>query len=385
MNFKNMLPVLQFTDDVVLEDPDAAAVFDRRLGQRVSRNISNRDDLAEYARRRYWYFIRTGRDNARCPGHQRVVTKLYFDILNDETLNAGATTWNEYNIIGANRGAIANIFTFFYLLLSQPNVLPDYGFPSEEVPWILSLAGCDWRGPLGLALSRITIDKSLADRPMTPKDWFRQSIADTLATMALDFLFFHEIAHLRRGHLQFIREQTGVQKIDEARFVGPPELRRARQAFELDADGGAMEVALTPWLKGRHVKGFQTDEAGPDEAIELWAFAIAFLFFLFDPFPQPIAAYRDEDHPHPAVRLLHLYLQASHVAQTNAPHALKRFQDTWWRALESVGVVSLQFNLPSSVMYSLHKESFATLIEEQQRTVGHLMNLVNEHESLKLS
>lgn len=384
MQFKNILPVLQFRDDVVLEDPAAAAAFDRLLGPRAARNISNRDDFAEYARRRYWFFIRTARDNAACPGHQKVVTKLYFNVVNDARLNASATTWNEHNIIGIHGGAITNIFTFFHLLLSHPKVLPDYGFVSQEVPWLVSLAGCNWRDPLALALDNMVVDKSLADSAQPPRDWLRQCIADTLATMALDFVFFHEIAHLRRGHLHFLNAEIGAIKIDETRSVQQRVTQKASQAFELDADGGAMEITLTPWLKGKHVKGFQTDEASPDEAIALWAFAVAFLFLLFDPFPQQIAAYGSQDHPHPMVRLLHVYLQARHVAQVTSPHALKHFEDTWWRALEHVGEVSALFDLPSSVIYSVNHESIAKVLYEQQRIVAHLMKLVNEHESLQI-
>lgn len=338
----------------------------------------------DYFRRRCWFFIQAGRINTDCPGHQKVVTKLYFNLVSDATLNASATTWKDYNIIGANIGSIANVYTFFQVLLSHPEVLPGYGFPSEEVPWLVSLANCDWRKPTKSIMESMVIDEDVAGKTRQPKDWFRRSIADTLATMALDFVFFHELTHLRRGHLHFLQAEVGADRIDESWPGGDSDVQEAEQAFELDADGGAMEITLGPWLDGGHVKGFRSGEAGPEEAIELWTFAVAFLFLLFDPFPQPVLAYREKDHPHPMVRLSHIYFQASHIAQRRSLQTMQSFQDYWWAALNHVGEVSALLNMPSSVMYSITRESTTETINEQQRLVKLLMALVDKHDSLKI-
>jgi len=378
--WKNILPVLQFEDSVVQEDPTARLAFEAVLGPCSSKT----DELESYVRRRYWYFIRTGRDSKVCPAHQRVVTKLYFNLVNSPLLNAHAMTWQDTNLIGTNVGAAVNIFAFFHMILSHPKVLPQYGFVTKEVPWLVSLSGCDWRAPLGVILAGMTVDESAGDGSKTPTNWIRQSIADTLATMALDFVFFHELTHLRRGHLHFLHVETGALQIDESRTEAEASIKRAKQAFELDADGGAMEITLGPWLAGAHVKGFQADEATPEEAIELWTIAVAFLFVLFDPFPSPIPSYRTEEHPHPMVRLSHIYLQASHIAEQSSIEARRRFQEAWWRALGYVGEVSAILGLPSSVGYSLLTEKAEVYIAEQQQVVTHLMELVGQHESLQI-
>jgi hypothetical protein len=149
-------------------------------------------------------------------------------------------------------------------------------------------------------------------------------------------------AHLRRGHLRFLRTESNAQNIDEAHSTGELHLQRAKQTFELDADGGAMEVTLNPWLRGRYVKGFETREASPEEAVLLWTIAIAFLFLLFDPFPSDIGDYAERDHPHPAVRLFHVFLQAQHVAQSVSVAAGRSFERAWWQGLMEVGVASTE-------------------------------------------
>src|SRR5947199_7390864 len=126
----NLLPVEQFIDSVVLEDETAAKVFKAVLGAPLA-NTPKEESLEAHARRRCWYFIRTGRNKASCPAHQRTVTKLYCDIVDDPFLNAAATTSGEHNIIGLNSGAVVNIFGFFYMLLSHPKIMPEYGFPEK--------------------------------------------------------------------------------------------------------------------------------------------------------------------------------------------------------------------------------------------------------------
>lgn len=380
---KNLLPVERFVDSVVLEDEMAAQCFAAALGAPVA-SVSKKESLDSIARRRCWFFIRTGRHNASCPAHQRVVTKLYCDIVDDPFLNATATTSGEYNLVGLNRGAVANIFGFFYMLLSHPGIMPEYGFPETESSWSASLGECDWRQPISAILNQPVGASKLRQVWKAPKDWFRQSIADTLSTMALDFLFFHEITHLRRGHLHFLRTEASASKIDETWSTAKPPIQRAKQAFELDADGGAMELTLTPWLRGGHVKGFSSKEAGPEEAIVLWVIAVAFLFLLFDPFPTGIEEYRSADHPHPAVRLTHVFLQARHVTKSVSPEVARQFEEAWWEGLRQIAVASGTLGLRSSVFHVMHSAEMRDVVAEQQRIVVDLMRLVDSHPSLRL-
>ena len=381
---KNLLPVQQFMDSVVLEDEGAARSFNALLGPPVSAKGVKSDTLAAIARRRCWYFIRTGRENSACPAHQRVVTKLYCNIVDDARLDAAATTSGKYNIIGINAGTVSNVFGFFYLLLSHPRILPEYGFSKTETMWSASLRACDWRQPMSSILRQSTGDHTLRDTWRAPSDWFRQSIADTLATMALDFVFFHEIAHLRRGHLHFLKAEANASKVDETWSSGTQSVQKAKQAFELDADGGAMEVTLTPWLHGKFVKGFETREARPEEALVLWSIAIAFLFLLFDPLPRSLEQYADADHPHPAVRLTHVFLQAKHIAESVSNAAAVKFEEAWWEGLRQVAVASSTLDLQSSVFHVLHSTEMRNVVAEQQRIVAHLMKLVDSHPSLRL-
>jgi hypothetical protein len=383
---KNLLPVEQFIDSVVLEDETAAKVFKAVLGAPVAKTPKE-ESLDALARRRCWYFIRTGRNKASCPAHQRIVTKLYCDIVDDPFLNAAATTSGEHNIIGLNSGAVANIFGFFYMLLSHPKILPEYGFPEKESQWSASLGHCDWRQPMFSLLRQSFSGVSLRSIWKAPNDWFRQSIADTLSTMALDFLFFHELAHLRRGHLHYLQTEANANKIDEtwSHWSGADAgTRRAKQALELDADGGAMEVTLTPWLRGGHVRGFSAKEAEPDEAVVLWSIAVAFLFLLMDPFPSRIEDYVVQDHPHPVVRLTHVFLQARHVAGSISKEVARGFEGAWWEALRQVAVASGTLDLRSSVFHAFHSVEMEEIVAEQQRLARDLMRLVDTHASLQL-
>jgi hypothetical protein len=145
-----------------------------------------------------------------------------------------------------------------------------------------------------------------------------------------------------------------------------------------------MEVTLTPWLKGGHVKGFSAREAGSDEAVVLWAIAVGFLFLLLDPFPSTIEEYAAEDHPHPVVRLTHVFLQARHVAGSISKEALRGFEEAWWEALRQIAVASGTLDLRSSVFHALHSVEMREVVAEQQRIVAQLMRLVDSHASLQL-
>ncbi len=380
---KNLLPVERYNETAILSLPEAEQHFRSGLGPPVPRVRGGSETLAEIARRRYGYFIRMARDNSACPGHQAVVRKAYFDVVRDSTLNACATTKEGYNLVGMNEGAIVNLHVFFYVLMSHPEVLPDYGFPHKEAARVASMFDCDWRAPLSVVQSRVALSQGATQLPQ-PRDPFRQSIADTLATMALDFVYFHELTHLRRGHLHYLKTETGAGKVDESWLGSAASESAAKQAFELDADGGAMEIALGPWLRNKSALGFQSNEGGPDEAVELWLFAVAFVFLLFDPSTAAVAAYRNQDHPHPIVRLMHLYVQGSHVAEQHRPGSRKRFEDAWWKALELAGNAAILFELPSAAMFAINRESMVEIIGERNRIALHLQQLVATHASLKL-
>lgn len=178
----------------------------------------------------------------RVDSHLKYAKELYdlrprgltFNFISNHTLNAFAYASRiderpAFDFIGVHATAPITLFVTFQHMLARPDIFPEVGDPSQE---LLHLEPIDY-------LSTDVIRDSI---PMVvPRCRVRGMFAWQLTVLAFDFLFLHELTHLRNGHLELWRERGLSNVLVEA--YGPPmssEVARLRRTLESDADAGAI-------------------------------------------------------------------------------------------------------------------------------------------------
>lgn len=313
-------------------------------------------NFIEYFRRRCWFGL--NRLNVLLPPN--ALQSTYFDFIANRNLNAIASSSMSYDLVGLYSGSILNLAVLFFILLSHPEVLPELGDPSKETAWFDDLSDCEWTGTLSKVFSAI---RPRSDALNFPKDPARYSAAALMATIALDFLFFHEIGHLVLGHIDYLANLTGDRVFTEVR-TGQFLLPETSHGLELQADEFAALISLGTCFG---IDSSQTPQAFPStaEAIRRWTFAVGLLFLVFDRGDTRVAAHKDQDHPHSAVRLMNVFRRSINGAVISGSPATE-LHDAWQLAVKDLGSVSLRFNMGSAVWYvsgAEHDEISKSLVE----------------------
>jgi hypothetical protein len=210
------------------------------------------------------------------------------------------------DFIGINVGVIFTILDTFARILAQPASFAEVGNPSLEDASRITFRP--------LTTNVMSLPPSSC-RPVCP---IRSIFAAQLAQTALNFLFFHELSHLRNGHCDYAREHLGVGSYLAERFSLGHETaeRLIRQTLEMDADSGAIFRTLNEAFKLKDMLQTTTREIERDtksaleaaygdaqRATRFVAYAAYVLFRLFDdsgwdPVMQPA-----KTHPQPLVRM----------------------------------------------------------------------------------
>lgn len=165
-------------------------------------------------------------------------------LLNDTRLNAVAISAPDagdnktVDFIGINVGTLHTLANTFFRILAHPNTFLDVGNPSQE-----TADGHD--------LPYLSTDAIISQQyPLLPKCVVRARFASELAQIALDFLFFHEITHLRNGHVDYIKQHSISSYLDETEVQNQVTVsNEIRQALEVDADCGAIRQTLNAALR----------------------------------------------------------------------------------------------------------------------------------------
>jgi hypothetical protein len=223
--------------------------------------------------------------------HVPTMGPVHFDYIENGDVNAFASEWDNYDFVGVYVGAIVTIYSFFGSLLAYPRFLMSIGNPLAEEEW-----------------KSETFDPKQLYRQ--PKDVARRSFAHLLATIAIDFLFAHEIGHLMNGHVKLLKtrkEMPLLAEFDPTQKT--PEENLTRQTLEMDADSFAVGQGLATAF-GRagdasHV--FPPDwrqwYGTPTQALFSWTLAIYGFFRLFFKGTVNLDHLDSTTHPPPNIRL----------------------------------------------------------------------------------
>lgn len=235
---------------------------------------------------------------------------IEFGFLCGSELNAFAYasregTTPEFDFIGMNVGVLFTLTNIFGRILAHPDTFPDVGNPKLEVIAVHSLA-------------YLTTDVMRSGHePISPNCPVRSIFAGELAQVALDFLFFHELSHLRNGHVELVRYHLSLTHWPEA--IGTKQTAenlKIRQALEMDADCGAVLHSLNAAFRFKDMLALSSKSAPKDiltamhsaygsseRATRTVGFSAYILFRIFDTTEWLWHQQPSSTHPLPPLRM----------------------------------------------------------------------------------
>jgi len=153
---------------------------------------------------------------------------IYFDFIAANEVNACAFAHKGWHFIGVTAGAVLGMRLLFGRMLSDRRILPEIGDPRNDVE----------HPRLGQPVLPALLEASLKNGTTPPRDPVRLDYCEFLSVAAFAVLLFHELTHIRNGHVDYrARRAPFLAELGNAP-VGPDEAITL-QAMENDADTGA--------------------------------------------------------------------------------------------------------------------------------------------------
>lgn len=168
--------------------------------------------------------------------HVPGLPEIHFDFIYDGEINAIAFKSEGRYFIGVTTGAIYIIQLVLGRMLSNRNLFPGIGDPTEEAenPDLLE----DYR-PNAQRMAEA------GGWPSRPRNPVRRAYMDYLLGRAVLFLVAHEIAHITRGHVDYMQSRVGMPIIAELNSASASaDGAIERQTMEADADRRAVIFGL---------------------------------------------------------------------------------------------------------------------------------------------
>ncbi len=220
-----------------------------------SAHIKEIFDLASAERDRV---IGVAKEHLFSSGNNRHLSIYY---INQMRLGGFASGNQDNDLVGINVGSVFAIYDLFLRTLSHPNTFPEIGTPSLEK-------------------SLRAVTKSLSDRVEFSGDYnfvrpnceVRYWFAIALADCALAFLLFHEIGHLKNGHIDWLIQNSAEQLVNQEKH------RLQMQALEMDADTEAIR-----WLINTRFEEVGSYAIAGQQVLSISAKDVAKILFLRTP------------------------------------------------------------------------------------------------------
>jgi hypothetical protein len=307
--------------------------------------------------------------------------ELRCEFLDSTGMNAfaysGSTVDGEpFDFIGLNYGAMFTLIFTFRRIFSHPLNFLGIGSASLETA--------------PQPIPYLTLDIINADfEVVNPRCPVRARAADVFSACAIDFLLCHELWHLMQGHTGYVRT-LGHSSWTEA-LGSSPDLAnlKTRQALEMDADFGAMLLAMNIARERRKaiVEGGQCDDLAraaytvcfgtPESAILSLQFSTYLFFRLAAGGEWHWKAQEEVSHPLNQLRMIWSGLNIFLILEDSAfGLSRERFRDiSWpnqlqaeWACARLVGEEDVDTAAMRSVVgNSIHKKYRVDLLNEWTR------------------
>lgn len=207
-----------------------------------------------------------------------------------------------FDFVGINFGAVFTLLDIFSRLMSHPEFLVDVGDVSLE----------DSERSHAPFLYSDIIQQAHSHEYVFPNCPIRSAYCSHLLTTSLDFLFFHEIAHLRNGHCDWKRIFGADKTIDETHQNITETDGLISKAFEFDADAAAIIYLLNQHLefidRNKSIAGFLDDKIYNSAfgnkylAVRLILISVYMLFRIFNFTEWDVFRQKNFTHPQPPLR-----------------------------------------------------------------------------------
>jgi hypothetical protein len=232
------------------------------------------------------------------------VPNVYLNLINNDSINAVVTKYKKQYFIGINVGAIYLIEAVFLRMMSNPNILPEYGNISKEI------------APEKLYNAQFTSFEHYSDVvgndcTAMPKDISRHKLGMLLSCFVTRFLTSHEYGHILCGHVGYgnsLFETFSMCEYFNSNSPGNKLEPLTSQALEMYADLYAYSVGINNILLALKEKESGTgnwSEAffnGLDKSLKLWLFAIYTFQRLFGMYDFRLDMLKNYTHPPASVR-----------------------------------------------------------------------------------
>ena len=309
-------------------------------------------DLFQWHELRMWDHLRVA--CAHNPSCATTLGKTYVGLVRNPTVNASTVWLDEHPLISMNAGSVLNLSRLFKVLMSHPDVLPWIGKASVERVLFPHLGQIDWRGYVSVESILECCDESGA-KPL-PRDPARSAAADYLMILALDFLFFHELAHLLQGHTRYLIATLGINSIDEVNEIAGLE-HKERRTLELLADMGSIDMIAGGLIRTKEdVYRERSWYESRSEALALLAFACGVLFIALGPKKLGVSECHGRMYPHPAVRFWGVQDAMNTITKSMRRDLLDEVRESLRVAARALDATALLFGPETAVTYSLENE-----------------------------
>ena len=237
------------------------------------------EDVPENVRAFYDDISARANDLIKCV--RDVIPKLppvHFDYVLNGKINALAFRRGDTYFIGLHTGALFMLRLVIGRMLSDASLFPSIGNPTAEESSLPPLSGYS-----------VDADDMYTENPIrTPNDALRRYYAAVIQDQAIMFLVGHELAHITRGHVDYLMNQYQQPFTSELGWYGfrAEQSVIERQSIEADADQRSVgsridSLRVTCEDPANPVPPWTTSLGDRDQRILDWATSLHILFRLF--------------------------------------------------------------------------------------------------------
>ncbi len=248
----------------------------------------------------------------------RSFPKIHYDFVDNNEINAFATKVQDNYVIGVHKATMIILFDLFSKMLSHPEILIEIGNINEETEYTIKT---DYYTNLKSMFNK-DFDLSKIRNPVNIE---RQLYAWHLTTLALDFIFEHELSHSMFGHVDYLADLFGINSFSEFQQFSPKDsLLLDLQTLEMDADSTAL-TRCSNWAIGsvNHPKKMQaaTHIFYKDnyQALSDLSFAVYNTIRLFGDGDYKNFTPGKSSHPNPRVRQMMINATFEAIIRINHP------------------------------------------------------------------